>query len=322
MSADGCPRSWETEAAHDGRLDPVELQSHVLHLAQCTDCARERRALDRFLEALRAPTAGDAFMTRRLRRSVLTSMRRQRFTPDTRRTATHRGLLMTAALAATALVSVLWLQSSRAVPRASSVLHVAPELGAVFMHEQRNGLDYLDLRDGTLTIDFDRGTSGGLVVRVPDGEIRDLGTVFRVVVANRQTQEISVHEGAVVFRRRRAHDVKIAAGQVFLRSAGDETTSPADDVLGTAPEPASVREQLDTPTAHQRDSARSAATRSAHHREQTANEHQDVTYLRILALLQEQRRAEARIAAQEYLSRFPAGFRRAEVARIAAPDAP
>jgi hypothetical protein len=43
---------------------------------------------------------------------------------------------------------------------------------------------------------------------------------------------------------------------------------------------------------------------------------EDASYLRIIALLREQRVEEARMGAADYLRRCPAGFRRAEVERI------
>jgi hypothetical protein len=43
---------------------------------------------------------------------------------------------------------------------------------------------------------------------------------------------------------------------------------------------------------------------------------EDESYLRIVALLREHRPEEARMAAMEYLRRFPDGFRRAEVERL------
>jgi hypothetical protein len=44
---------------------------------------------------------------------------------------------------------------------------------------------------------------------------------------------------------------------------------------------------------------------------------EDAVYLHVLALLNEGRDAEARLAAHEYLRRFPHGFRQREVRAIA-----
>ena len=44
---------------------------------------------------------------------------------------------------------------------------------------------------------------------------------------------------------------------------------------------------------------------------------EDLAYLRVIALVREGRREEARLAAKDYLRRFPQGFRRVEVERIA-----
>jgi hypothetical protein len=47
---------------------------------------------------------------------------------------------------------------------------------------------------------------------------------------------------------------------------------------------------------------------------------EDAMYLRVLDLLREDRPEDARALAARYLSEFPQGFRRREVAAVAAPQ--
>jgi hypothetical protein len=44
---------------------------------------------------------------------------------------------------------------------------------------------------------------------------------------------------------------------------------------------------------------------------------EDIAYLQVIALMRDGRREEARLAAKNYLRRFPNGFRRVEVEAIA-----
>ena len=49
---------------------------------------------------------------------------------------------------------------------------------------------------------------------------------------------------------------------------------------------------------------------------------EDLVYLRVLALLRDGRKGEAHLLAEDYLRRFPNGFRRPEIERIATLAAP
>ena len=56
MTTPACPRSWEVEAARDGRLTGEARNSLELHLEQCETCAREQRIMHSLGERLRATT--------------------------------------------------------------------------------------------------------------------------------------------------------------------------------------------------------------------------------------------------------------------------
>ena len=68
MSAARCSRLWEVEAARDRRLSGAALGAHAAHLAGCSECRRERDALEVMAGRLRTgePPA-DEIALRRLR---------------------------------------------------------------------------------------------------------------------------------------------------------------------------------------------------------------------------------------------------------------
>lgn len=319
MSAAKCQRAWEAEAAHDGRLELAALEAHEQHLAHCEYCAQKRRRLARFSVLLRTTPAPDELTLRRVRQQVLSAMHDR-----TLHAGTARGRRMYGMLAGAMLVAALgigtWLHASGTTPaRAAATLQLTPEPGARYVHDQRHGSEYVELHDGALAIAFVRGRGPGLVVRVPDGEIQDLGTVFRILVAQGRTKEISVQSGAVVFHRTGEPDVVVEAGQVFLLPPEEAPSNEADAALAPT-----TSDSLINYTAPQSIAKHARHKRLAqpHADPSQSAEQQDIAYLRILALLQEGRRAEARVAAQEFLARYPGGFRRTEVASIAAPTTP
>jgi ferric-dicitrate binding protein FerR (iron transport regulator) len=74
--------------------------------------------------------------------------------------------------------------------------------GAQYERETNGAKDVVRLTDGEFDFDVRAHASGKrLLVVVPDGEIEDIGTRFRVVVKDGATSEIAVSEGEVEFRR-------------------------------------------------------------------------------------------------------------------------
>jgi hypothetical protein len=331
MNASNCSRSWEAEAARDGRLTADLLASHELHLLHCAQCAHERQALERLTTELRAGDSHNELVLRRLRQRLLVAMNHRALgiAAGGPGTAPAR---VAAALLVAALIGLAWFATSRPQAPAAVTLRLAPEPGARFVHERRPGLEYVELHEGALRIDFERGPTTRLLVHVPDGEIRDLGTVFRVVVAAGKTTEISVQQGAVVFRRTDEADVVVSAGEVFMRAPEELPRESFDEWPNTGADRVDQSRRVGSPAkgqARHRHAAPAKAQAAPRNQPiagtqqaaRPATEQQDVAYLRILALLQESRHAEAQVAAQEYLSRFPNGFRRDEVERIIAPGA-
>lgn len=148
------------------------------------------------------------------------------------------------------------------------------------------------LRAGAATIRVNHTSDPPrLRVVVPDGLIEDVGTVFRVEVRGGVTTSITVDSGAVVFHRRSGGSVFVDPGAPWSWKEPSSAPSPAGPVSQAAKAPRA------TPAA----TASSGLTP------------EDAMYLRVVSLARAGRKDEARGAAEEYLTAFPNGFRRAEV---------
>jgi ferric-dicitrate binding protein FerR (iron transport regulator) len=388
MSAARCPRTWEAEAARDGRSSPEANASFALHAQRCPDCARETRALAALGLQLRAAARppADELTLRRVRQELLAEANRRTLAPHSAAgwisrlgTARARGVLAVVVVS----VALLGYRMRGAKGPEPVALRLVAAAGARFDHSRAGQLEVVDLREGSLEISFDRSSHRSLLVRVPDGEIRDLGTVFLVRVHAGRTEQITVREGAVLLRRAGWEDVVLAAGETYsapdlaapsasrtaergaasaavsskaAKAEAGPTPSGADIVGSSAggpvgaaagrpirqPSAAGVarghaaqtssaaatpmdRPELRAATPNERARAGGAGTRGRGRANGVAAsvvDRQDRAYLHILALLQDGRRAEARLAAREYQHDFPDGFRGSEVARIADGDAP
>jgi len=116
----------------------------------------------------------------------------------------RRGMVLGLALASVAALLVVWvmLRPKRPPAQTSPIASIVASPGARWERHWTRGLEQLALADGMLTLSVKRSASDPRVsVRVPDGDIDDVGTSFAVMVQAGQTREIIVHEGAVVFRR-------------------------------------------------------------------------------------------------------------------------
>src|SRR6478736_4199004 len=79
MSRIACQRTWQVEAARDGRLVGSDLSNALRHRSECADCKQAARALDELglrLKALPKP-AVDALTQRRTRQALLTAFNTQ-----------------------------------------------------------------------------------------------------------------------------------------------------------------------------------------------------------------------------------------------------
>jgi TolA-binding protein len=191
-----------------------------------------------------------------------------------------------------------------------------------------------------------------LLVRLPDGELEDIGTTFSVTVEEGRTARVAVEEGRVVLRLHGRAPVVIAAGESWP-APSVTLSAPAPSLPGPAAAPATERAPtgLEPATPHEppasvrkpsraRASAspatapsaasndfreamaalrtgrsRDAAARFARFIERHPRDAraEDAAYLRVFALREAGDDAGMKAAARQYLGHHPQGFRRAEV---------
>jgi hypothetical protein len=310
-----CPRSWEVEAARDGRLVGEGRQRLVRHLAQCARCAGESRSLDAVSAALRSlpDFRGNEVSLRRLKQRILRRVDAE-LIGRAASSQGHRGRTAAAlALAATLLTFGVY-RAARSPEPLDPRVDVVEAPGASWTTRIDREAERVDLRCGTLRFKVRRPSgSKRFVVRVPDGEIEDLGTTFTVTVALDRTRRVVVDEGQVTLRLADGRRVDLAAGQSWEPGASSTPAPPAADATNppVAPvESASPMENLRRVAPPPRPMAQAVPTAGV-----AAEE--DAAYLNVLRLLRAGRTAEARAAARDYLRAFPNGFRRPEVAGVA-----
>jgi hypothetical protein len=307
MSGRSCRRLWEVEAARDGRLSGAALASFLEHASRCTDCSREHQALEELAAALaRSSTSTDEVAHRRAREELLERAAAGSYGMGS---TSRWWRLLVAAAAALVLLSAIALGLHRSHDAATYVAEVAPSPGARWSRQILKGAEQLTLSDGALTLTVRRAADAHHVsLRVPDGVIEDIGTVFRVTVRGGRTMEILVTEGAVVFRRPGAPPLLVSSPSTW--APPEEPPRPQ----ARPPEPPNAHADV-APTPQSTSAARSTAPRRPSNQSVPSAfpADEDFAYLRIVALRREGRTDEARLAAAEYLRSFPHGFRRVEV---------
>jgi hypothetical protein len=350
-----CGRSFQVEALRDGRLGGAERKSFERHLAACALCAREAAALEELAAAARAARddgRGDDELrvwrerTRLLAafdRALVSSARGGRIAGASRR----RWLVpATVAVLAAALV-VIWRGRPAIEPAPAAQASVQADAAATWSRRRGGGgREEITLRQGTLRIHVEHAAvergEPPLLVLLPDGELEDVGTTFTVSADDAHTSRVAVADGRVVLRLRGRPGVDIGAGDVWSpapppaapvappapatteRAAGEHRPArPARAPRASASPPA------DAPDALVEFRAASAALRAGDNRRAASafarfvEEHardpmaEDAAYLRLIALQRMGAGTETKRAAEEYLRRFPTGFRRAEVERLA-----
>jgi hypothetical protein len=346
MSAKHCPRLWEIEAAHSGRLSGASLHSAREHLAtHCQECGDEARylaSLERRLRQLAPPD--DEVALRRLRRSTL---ERAQALSYGRVGARARGVGWAAlGLGACAALAglVFWLRAP--TRRASVVVVTAQADRAKWSQHRERDIEQVDLGEGVFSLVVRRHADDPrVVVRIPEGEIEDLGTVFSVTVRGGKTTRIAVSQGAVVLRRRGLPELRLLSGSRWepapnaghnlgpelATSVAAQTSLPplaagdsAPVLVDAAPARSAMTAALRIPLASRPPEAR-VGLRSRAPRLRIAKPGldpvpelpaEDETYLELIRLVRQQRGPEAQRMAAEYLQHFPGGFRRTDVERI------
>lgn len=372
-----CSRTWEVEAARDGRLGEREQKAHARHLAECEDCRREQRALDELQAGLRAVACGavsDAQL-RHGRQALLERVLAERNVraPDGR--AYRRPLAV--ALVAAALALFVWVGFHRA-PSSKVVVRATP--GTSYRRYEDGGRHVIALEGGRLEIEVEHAEGEPrLRVLTPDGVLDDVGTTFVVSVSEARTELVEVSVGLVRAAIAGRPAAMVEPGQVYRpypETSVVVSKADASSVASSAPEGATEPEgvaqrgappmpplaagkpNIDTGAKAQPKSSHtttpmksrtkaddfdaaeddSPAGRSFAEAVQTLDRGEavdaarrlrtfvrtyptdrraeDAGYLRVVAWLRAGKNAEARSAAEEFLRRYPQGFRRQELERL------
>lgn len=310
-----CVRSWQVEAARDGRLSGSALDAACQHIERCPACRAEAARMQNLRVALRrlAEPAVDELAVRRLRQRTL-----ERADAELAGRARRSGLRSWRVRALLACVAVIaigvvvgpsvesWRKSAKTTVDAVAVGR------ASWTHEREGQVERIELSDGALQLRVRRAPGGRrVVVTVPDGEIEDRGTTFHVVVEHARTIQIGVDEGAVTVRLRDEPPFTLLSGATWERSqqvipahapASFDTPKTNPQTPAIVPrkrrrEPAPLEPKVESPPPD-------AAA-------------QDASYVRAIELLRQGRNDDARAAARDYLRLFPDGFRRKEMGQIA-----
>jgi hypothetical protein len=347
-----CTRSFQVEALRDGRLGGAERKSFERHLAACAVCAREGEALQQLAAAARA-AHGDGRGDDELRvwreRTRLLAAFDQALVSSGRGGGTsapsrRKWLGPATAVVLAAVLVLIWRGRPAIEPARAARATVQADAAATWSRRQGGaGREEITLRRGTLRIHVDHAAlergEPPLLVLLPDGDLEDVGTTFTVSADDARTTRVAVEDGRVVLRLRGRPAVDIGAGAVWSPAAPravpvapPATTERVPDEHRPAPaRPPRTRRSpsADTPDPLVEFRAASSALRAGENRRAASafarfvDEHardpmaEDAAYLRLIALQRMGAGAETRRAAEEYLLRFPTGFRRAEVERLA-----
>ena len=342
MTPASCPRLFEVEAARDGRLAGAELASFERHIAACPVCSRETEGLEAPAAALRAGSAGkrDELHVRRERTRLLATFDGELVVPGRQRGRWLRWPVPVAALMVGLLI--FW-RVRQSAPESTLSAVVRASSAAVWSEQTEGGLEQVRLARGSLwlRVDHPPRRSRRLVVLLPDGELEDTGTTFTVSADGERTTRVEVQDGSVVLRVRGQLAVAIGPGGTWSPSPTPAMTVSASSAppaeptsndraaqrLRSAPLPNPSEPLASAVAPDPSDDFRAAmATLDAgdnagaatafasfiarHPRDPRA---EDAAYLRIIALRRSGDEDGMKQAAEEYLRRYPSGFRHAEV---------
>jgi hypothetical protein len=351
MTTGSCARLFEVEALRDGRLGGAERRSFERHIGACSVCARETQSLEKLAEAVRRgidQEAGrDELRLWRERSRLLAAFDGALVSPN-QGFDVRRLLLWPAAIAATvATIAIFWHGRPAVEPLRASRTSISADAGTVWSKRTGNASrEEITLERGVLRIHVEHAPGrGGVVVRLPDGELEDVGTTFSVSVDGKHTTRVEVVEGEVALRLHDRPSVEIAAGDVWVAEA-PTIIPPAIPAPALRVEAARERDRsvphgstrsvrsgettvVPTPDPLVDFRTASAALRAGENRQAAAAftrflaDHpgdpmaEDAAYLRVIAFQRMGADDDMKRAAEAYLERFPAGFRHAEVQRLA-----
>jgi TolA-binding protein len=349
-SKPACPRLFEAEALRDGRLTGAEVARFRTHLGTCATCSHEMQAMQALADALRTPEnshAADELHVRRERTRLLAAFDAS-LMPAQRGRRWTTALAAVAALAVIATVALVVWRSRPLSPVAATVepVNVRADGSAKWSRQTANERETLVLESGTLSIRVDHALPHRrLLVILPDGELEDIGTTFSVTADAGHTTRVAVQDGSVVLHLQGLPALPLRAGDAWSRAQPDAATpvplataqiaAPAASHTASA---ASARIEKAPPLATPVPSVAAPATDASadfraamsaftigdntrasslfatfltqHPRDPRA---EDAAYLRVLALQRTGNAASTKHAAVDYLSRYPHGFRHAEI---------
>jgi hypothetical protein len=338
MSAARCSRLWMAEAVRDGRLKGAQRDAFLRHLKTCPDCTDETALLESVAEGLRRlpVVQPDPLSLRRQKNRLLADVDVALMDPAPPGTWPWRmsGLLALAACIATTILLIRQVHLNRSPPL-DPTIEVNAEPGSKWYQTRGAGLTRLVLDDGSFTLRIRRTSPDAKVlIDTPDGEIEDRGTVLSVTAAHGRTKRIAVDEGQVAVRFRDTAEFQLRAGQSWDAPTrvppGPEPTvcpsaeAPRDAIGSMGVSGVDHRGETTARRAPKRaaPSVSAAPLASADLAQPRAssdgdNDAEDQAYLQVVHLLQAGGSGKARLAARDYLIKFPNGFRRVEMLNVA-----
>jgi hypothetical protein len=332
------------------------FERHIAMCAACAREVRALETLAEALRAIRGGEADD-LRIRRGRTRLLAAFDRALVAPEGRATPRRLLVLAVGAATVVVGLLVLWrVRPLPPTAQASSAV-VHADGAAVWSKGREGGREKVVLERGVLWIHVDHSPGqGSLVVVLPDGELEDIGTTFIVTAEDGHTKRVTVQEGRVVLRRRDRPQVAIGSGETWVADAPapaacSSAAPPSEPAAKPAEHAAPAEYAAPAPLAHERSAARlrssapvgsaqapdpSADFRAAMNALDVGDNHEaatefasflrkhpgdrraeDAAYLRVIALQRCGDTSRTKEAALEYLRLYPAGFRRAEVERLA-----
>jgi FecR-like protein/putative zinc finger protein len=349
MTATPCPRLFEVEAMRDGRLTGAERASFERHVTVCPSCSREVKACEALAKSLRASppdqTAADELRVRRERIRLLAAFDRALLAPR-RSWSMGPRVLWPVAVAALVFAILLFprVRPAEAPTHASSpVVHA--DSTAMWAERMVGNRENVVLERGALWIHVGHSSGEGrLLVVLPDGELEDIGTTFTVSADDGHTTRVAVEEGHVVLRLRGRAAIALGPGDTWIPDPRPVASAWASAAPPAAPAPAAWLDRSERSAPSPRPSASLASPpapdpsvdfRAAMAVLDVGDNHQaaaafanflekhprdaraeDAAYLRVIALQRSGDGAGMKQAVLEYLGRYPAGFRHAEVEHL------
>jgi hypothetical protein len=238
MKTTGCPRTWQAEAARDGRLSDIDARSFQRHAGTCVVCEQTVRALSVLHEvAARLPAlASTPLERRRLRNELLRRANDVALGP-----ARSPWLLGLAAVSMLAVVVAVCAFIRHSPVRGDGVVLPFGPRVPTFRLTTSEGAEWKTLeRSPTLRLSVQRGhfelsvdklhTGQRFLLDLPDGELEVQGTRFVVDADGTRTLAVTVSEGRVALRLRRAPSRALLAGERWTLAADPLETAGAPSV--------------------------------------------------------------------------------------------